>query len=183
MALQDRWRWDLKYRGGLAPQQPDPDVVNALNVIMAMGGGEPPIALDFACGAGRHLGVLAAAGFDCEGFDISPEGLAVARAHGRGVARRISLVAADLEEFTIPPERYGLVLVCDYLARGRYDAIARAVAPGGWLLIVGFLAGHPTQKPHWTHQPGEIPAAFAGFQPAISREEQGRIVFAARRIS
>jgi SAM-dependent methyltransferase len=41
----------------------------------------PRTALDFACGTGRVLGFLAWRGLDVTGVDISPDMLAVARAH------------------------------------------------------------------------------------------------------
>lgn len=97
------------------------------------------VVIDAACGAGRHLAALRAAGLPAVGFDLSPDLLAVARerpAVAGGLAR------GDLRR---PPfvEAAGSVL-CLFTAFGYFDddanaaclaELGRMVADDGWLVL------------------------------------------------
>jgi SAM-dependent methyltransferase len=99
----------------------------------------PGPVLDAACGNGRHLAALRAAGLTAAGFDYSPALLAVARSRPQAVGR---LARGDLRR---PPFAggWGAVLLL-FTAFGYFDdtanaaclaALARLLAPGGWLLL------------------------------------------------
>jgi len=103
---------------------------------------EPGRALDLACGEGRNAVWLAERGWQVTGVDFSDVGLAGARrlAADRGV--EADWLEADLREYVPEEAAYDLVTVlylqlpgderCTVLERA-----ARAVAPGGTLLVVG----------------------------------------------
>ena len=96
--------------------------------------------LDVGCGGGRHLQALRAAGLPAFGFDLSPHLLAQARARPTVTG---GLTRADMR---LPPLADGscAAVVLLFTAFGYFDdesnaacfaALARLVAPGGWLLL------------------------------------------------
>lgn len=101
----------------------------------------PGSAVDLACGEGRNAIWLATQGWRVTGVDFSVVGLDKGRslAADRGV--EVDWVAADVTTWSTP-RTVDLVIVF-YLhlpAAGRRSALgtaARAVAPGGTLLVVG----------------------------------------------
>ena len=112
-------------------------------------------ALDLACGSGRHLRHLAAAGMKVTGVDRDEAAVAPLR----GMAE---ILVADIEGKTWPLEgrTFNLVLVTNYLWRPLLPHIVAAVAPGGWLVYETFADGQQTigrpARPDFLLQPGEL---------------------------
>lgn len=119
--------------------------------------------LDVACGNGRHMQWFADRGHPATGVDRSPEAIEAAAAFG-------SVVAADIEAGPWPFEgqRFGAVVVTNYLWRPRLPDIVGAVALGGVLLYETFAAGNESvgkpSRPDFLLQPGELLAACAGLR-------------------
>ena len=101
--------------------------------------------LDVGCGTGAHLPGFVAAGLEVTGVDPSPQMLAFAARRAPGV----ELVEGALPELDLGPDRrfdaiVSLFSVIGYLvedgalARG-VAALARHLAPGGCLLVEGWL--------------------------------------------
>lgn len=101
--------------------------------------------LDGACGTGRVLLPLAAAGYSLTGVDISEEMLAIARSRIEGgpLAERVELVRADLRNLGLG-RSYGLALLAlgsfHHLhtvgeQRSALQRLAVHLAPGGLLVI------------------------------------------------
>jgi SAM-dependent methyltransferase len=114
--------------------------------------------LDVACGHGRHVSWLAAAGHRVTAVDRDPALLAPL-ARLPNVERT---VVADLEAapWPLPDERFDAVLVTNYLWRALFPALLGAVAPGGLLVYETFGAaqaalGRP-RRPDFLLQPGEL---------------------------
>jgi len=120
-------------------------------------------ALDLACGSGRHLRWLAAAGFKVTGVDRNAEALAGLQGLGE-------LIEADVENgpWPLPGRRFGVVLVTNYLWRPLLPAIVDSVADGGWLIYETFADGQQTlgrpSRPEFLLQPGELLQACAELQ-------------------
>lgn len=102
--------------------------------------------LEVGCGAGRHLLQLAKAfpGARCVGSEIDPFGLAAARAAiaAAGVADRVTFAAGDLAT-AVPAGGFDAVVMIEVLheiapgaRQGVIDGCARALARGGWLVII-----------------------------------------------
>lgn len=99
----------------------------------------PGPVVDAACGGGRHLQALRAAGLAAVGFDLSPDLLASARTRPPCRGR---LARGDLRA---PPLAGGCgAVLCLFTAFGYFDdagnvaclsALAGLVAPGGWVLL------------------------------------------------
>ncbi len=105
-------------------------------------------ALDIACGSGRHLPVLATAGWTAVGVDFSRE--AVRRSAIRSPGAR--LVVADAAGLPFRPRSFALVVLSRFLDRAQLPRITDLLEPGGVLLIETFLEeeyhakGHPSLR-------------------------------------
>lgn len=132
----DAARWDARYSTDDLVWKAEPNRFLAPMIE----GLEPGRALDLACGEGRNAVWLATQGWEVTGVDFSAVGLdkAARLAADRGV--RGTWVCADVVAW-VPPTDYDLVVIF-YLqlpaeARRRVVATAaRAVAPGGTLLVI-----------------------------------------------
>ncbi len=102
---------------------------------------DPGRALDLACGEGRNAVWLAGRGWQVTGVDFSE--VALEKARGLAAARGVQAkwVLADLGAYAPDPRAFDLVLIF-YLQvpaaqrQAIVRAAARAVAPGGLLLLV-----------------------------------------------
>jgi SAM-dependent methyltransferase len=121
------------------------------------------IALDVACGAGRHLRWLHHNGHPVVGVDHSPQALASSEGLGE-------LHCADIENgpWPLAGRQFGLVVVTNYLWRPLLPTIAASVALGGALVYETFAHGNETvgrpSRPDFLLQPGELLQAFAGMR-------------------
>lgn len=124
-------------------------------------------ALDMACGGGRNTLWLAELGWTVDAWDLSDAGLEILRAalaERPALAPRVQVSQADLEapDFTLPRERWDLVVVSLFLHRPLFPHLAAAVKPGGCLFYSIYLdAGRGAKhRPAHKLQPGELAAAF-----------------------
>ena len=136
MSTMDQHGWDERYGAGelvwgAGPNRFLVDEVTDLR---------PGTALDVACGEGRNAIWLASVGWQVVGVDFSPVGLEKARRLATQQGVTVDWVQADLTTWE-PPCTYDLVAVMYlHLPRDlRHNVLARmarAVAPGGTLLVV-----------------------------------------------
>jgi SAM-dependent methyltransferase len=150
------------------------------------------LALDVACGRGRHALALAAAGLRVHAVDRDAGALEVLRGEATRLDLSITREVRDLE--TDPPPdlgdaRYDAIVVMHYLHRPLFPALLRALAPGGVLLYETFTTaqaarGTPT-NPAFLLRPGELPTLAGPLRVLDAREGEfeGRCVasIAARR--
>lgn len=116
-------------------------------------------ALAVADGEGRNGVWLAEQGLDVTSVDISAVGLAKARklAEKRGVA--LTTVQADLAEYAWPEQAFDLVVAIFIqfadppLRRAIFRGMARALIPGGVLILEGY---RPEQLGHGTGGPRQL---------------------------
>ncbi len=135
------------------------------------------LALDVACGRGRHALLLASLGFEVRALDRDRQALDRLDADARRLGLRVSVEALDLEagEVDLGGEQHALALVFNYLHRPLFPELARALAPGGLLLCETFTLaqarrGKPT-SPEFLLRPGELRALVAPLR--IEREREG----------
>jgi SAM-dependent methyltransferase len=149
----------------------------------------PGVAVDAACGTGRHARALAARGHEVHGFDVSPGMLDVARSH----LPAAHLEVADVSALAMPDGSADLMV--NTLALAHVEDLgpvlaeaARVLRPGGHLVIsdsrslfVGSrlyplvkqtLDGRVGYLPTWRHGVGEyLRAALAhGFEALACAE-------------
>ncbi|HEY5108535.1 MAG TPA: class I SAM-dependent methyltransferase [Acidimicrobiales bacterium] len=133
----DRHDWDERYGGDDLVWTAQPNRF----LVEQVAGLTPGTAVDLGCGEGRNAVWLAEQGWRVTGVDFSVVGLDKGRrlATDRGV--EVEWVAAAAEEYVPPPEGFDLVAVF-YLQlpqpvrTAALGVAARAVAPGGTLLVV-----------------------------------------------
>ena len=173
MADADRTRWNERYRSEEYNFTPAA-WLQALEPTLR----EHPVgarALDLACGGGRNALYLAELGYSVDAWDISDAGLsiltdALARRAQLGQPLSVQPLQVDLERTPIPPETYDLVLDAHYLERSLFGGLARALRPGGRLIVHTFLntPGGPItsriNNPDFVLQPGELRATFADLE-------------------
>jgi ubiquinone/menaquinone biosynthesis C-methylase UbiE len=135
--------WDEKWRGRLDEHR-HAELTGRPSrfLVSAVEGSEPGRALDLACGAGRHAVWLAERGWQVTAVDFSETALAEARrlAAARNVA--VEWIAADVLAWEPPAHAFELVLllylqVPGHELRAALRRAARALAPGGRLVVVG----------------------------------------------
>lgn len=111
--------------------------------------------LDVACGHGRHMRWFASLGHPVTGIDRSPEAIAAVAALGRAIE-------ADIEHgpWPLPGERFGAVVVTNYLWRPLWPTLLDSLSPGGLLIWETFSVDHATvgrpSRPEFLLQHGEL---------------------------
>ncbi len=161
--------WNERYRAGEQLSQAPAALVEQF-----AGNLTPGLALDLACGPGRHALYLAERGWRVTAVDGSP--FAIENLLERARAKKLDIDArvADLErgEFEIPPDTFDLLVVFRYWQRDLIPAIQRGVRPEGIVIVVALLAGpdQPSGSPTRA-----LPGEFLGVFPAweILRSVEG----------
>jgi SAM-dependent methyltransferase len=125
--------------------------------------------LDLACGEGRH-----ARFFRDKGFEV------VAVDRNRVQVEGIRFVEADLEDgspWPLPGERFGAIVVTNYLHRPLFPQLVRALDEGGVLLYETFMAGNERfgrpSNPDFLLRPGELREAFSALE--VLGFEEGQV--------
>lgn len=119
--------------------------------------------LDLACGSGRHVRLLAAAGLAVTAVDRDGAALAALGAPAEAIE-------ADLEAgpWPLAGRRFDGIVVTNYLWRPLLPRLADALADGGVLIYETFAHGQHTigrpSRPEFLLQPGELLVAFAGLR-------------------
>ncbi len=123
--------------------------------------------LDVACGGGRHAKLFAERGLDVVAVDREPQSIPGAR-----------FVQADLENgspWPFPGERFGGIVVANYLHRPLFPILSRALDGGGVLIYETFMRGNERygrpSNPEFLLRPGELLEAFRELQ--VLAFEQG----------
>jgi SAM-dependent methyltransferase len=134
---------------------------------------EPGRALDLACGEGQNAIWLASRAWKVRGVDYSAVAIAKARARAEREGVEVDFVEADLVRYEPDAAAYDLVLLL-YLhisveeRRNVHARAARAVAPGGTLLLLGHHLRNLTEgvggpsDPSLLYTPDEIVAELNG---------------------
>lgn len=112
--------------------------------------------LDVASGAGRHAKLFVARGLDVVAVDREPHAIP-----------GVNLVRADLEDgspWPFPGQRFGGIVVTNYLHRPLFGRLAAALDEGGVLIYETFMAGNERfgkpSNPSFLLRPGELLQAF-----------------------
>ena len=143
----------------------------------------PGRALDLACGEGQNAIWLGSLGWDVTGVDYSEVAIAKARARAERDGVVVDFVCADLVSYEPRPESFGLVLLL-YLhipleeRRSVLARAARAVAPGGTLLLIGHDRTNVTEGVGGPSDPTILftPDEIAGELPGLELEKAERVL-------
>jgi SAM-dependent methyltransferase len=167
--------WDDRYRSSTAlwSGSPNPHLVAEAAALT------PGTALDVGAGEGADTIWLAGRGWRVTAVDLSAVALSRAASHaaslGPDVAGRIDWLHEDLRSWDPGPARYELVSA-QYMhlpaeaRRALFGRLARAVAPGGTLLIVGH---HPSDLQTTMPRPPMPELFYTGDEIAAELEATG----------
>jgi tellurite methyltransferase len=141
-AAEKRADWEHRQRVSGPPRAPEPSLVEWLDLLPR------GLALDLACGTGRHSLALARAGFKVVAIDYAEPALRTLQSIARAEQLSISPVAADLSDFPLPRARFDTIINTNFLDRALVPWLVDALRPGGALLLDTFLidqaaTGHP----------------------------------------
>jgi len=142
-AEEDKERWNKKYETGtyLFGRDPIPFLKDHVDLL------PKGSVLDLAMGEGRNGVFLATQGFQVTGVDISEVGFKKAKALAAEKGMTLTTVVADLEQYTIPPDTYDVIICTYYLQRDLFPHIAAALKPGGMVLIETYTVDHLQYRP------------------------------------
>jgi 2-polyprenyl-3-methyl-5-hydroxy-6-metoxy-1,4-benzoquinol methylase len=131
--------------------------------------------LDLACGEGRHALRVAQWGAVVTAVDRDEAKIDSARDAAARLGVELDFRVADLTGAWPALGEYDVVMVFNYLDRGRMSDIKAAVAPGGTLLMETYLEWQrqlgwgPTKDEHLL-APGELSGLVAPFEALHGRE-------------
>jgi SAM-dependent methyltransferase len=123
--------------------------------------------LDVASGSGRHARLFARRGLEAVAVDRDDQSIPGVR-----------FVRADLEDGSPWPfagQRFGAIVVTNYLHRPLFAALSAGLADGGVLIYETFMVGNERfgrpSNPNFLLRPGELLEAFRALEPVAF--EQG----------
>jgi len=142
-AEEDKERWNKKYATEtyLFGRDPIPFLKDHVDLL------PQGAVLDLAMGEGRNGVFLATQGFQVTGVDISEAGFKKAQALAAEKGVTLTTVVADLEQYTIPPDTFDVIICTYYLQRNLFPKIAAALKPGGMVLIETYTVDHLQYRP------------------------------------
>ena len=127
--------------------------------------------LDVACGGGRHALFFKRLGFEVVAVDRSPADFPL---------EGIRFVEADLEggkPWPFSGERFGAVVVTNYLHRPLFPRLLESLGEGGVLIYETFMLGNERfgrpSNPDFLLRPGELREAFKELQ--VLGFEEGQV--------
>jgi SAM-dependent methyltransferase len=128
----------------------------------------PGVALDLACGPGRHALYLAECGWSVTAVDKSRVAVDLLRSRAAARGFEIDARLADLEtrEFAIAPAAYDLICDTFYLQRDLFPSIRAGLRGGGIFLGVVHVEepSAPPMRPEFLLRKGELRDEFTGFE-------------------
>lgn len=154
MAQADKVRWDEKYQdNNQIPNEP----IKLVRDYAKLASGTQ--ALDIACGMGRHSKYLANQGFQVDALDIS----SVAIEQLQGIPN-IHAQEVDFDSYTLPKEKYDLIVCTYFLERRLFPQMIDALKPNGIILMETFLHSSENERtasnPAFLLNEGELEATF-----------------------
>jgi SAM-dependent methyltransferase len=125
--------------------------------------------LDLACGAGRHARYFRDRGLEVTAVDRESF-----------VIDEVTFIQADLEDgspWPLAGQRFGGIVVTNYLHRPLFPQLLRALDEGGVLIYETFMAGNERfgrpANPDFLLRPGELREVFSALE--ILGFEEGQV--------
>ena len=176
MSEGDRERWNARYAGADPPREPSSFLASLDGMLPRRGR-----ALDVAGGSGRNALWLARRGLTVTLADVSDVALSTAARHAEALALPLETALVDVETSPLPAGPWDVILCFEFLHRPLFAPFARALAPGGWLVVCHPTSSNLQRHPHPTARyllgDGELPTLVAGLDVASYEEgwsETGR---------
>lgn len=129
------------------------------------------LVLDLACGTGRHARYFADRGHPVLAADLDEAALAAVAGHPRVTVRNVDL---ETGHWPFAGQRFGGIVVANYLHRPHFPWLAGALLPGGALIIETFGEGNERfgrpRNPAFLLAPGELLRAFGDALEVVAYE-------------
>lgn len=183
--LTPREKWNRRYREpGPRPLAAGPSGWLAENRSV-LSERPPGRALDVACGRGRNAVFLAQLGFEVDAVDVSDVAIEALAAAAVDLGLGIDARRMDLEREPLPAERYDVIVQFDYLQRDLFGPLARALRPGGCLIVETFTRAHVEElgnsfDPRYLLHRNELLLAFVGLHLLVRHYREGVVERAGR---
>jgi len=153
MSIEDKNRWNEKYKDDKIPQTPS----ELVSKYSKLANGKN--ALDIACGMGRHSKFLAQEGFSVDALDISD----VAISNLQNIAN-INAKEVDFDTYRLEKNKYDLIVCTYFLERKLFPQMLDALRDRGLILIETFLHHSDNERkssnPAFRLNEGELEATF-----------------------
>jgi SAM-dependent methyltransferase len=141
---EQRTHWDLKYEQGLPSlTEADPFLISAYGQFVDQYFPNAGVALDLACGLGRHALWLASRHWRVSGVDVSDVAIGKLSQAALGLNVKIDLFVGDAAEYKFEPTRFDLVVLFYHLDRSLFPKMVSALKPGGLLICKMSLQWDP----------------------------------------
>lgn len=172
--------WPLMFNRIYASATPNFDTKPNALLMTAIEGRAPGKALDIGMGQGRNAVALALKGWNVTGFDVSAEGLAVAKAAAARAGVVVTAIEDSDERFDPGTNQWDLIAVIygpGSIADSGYVArLHRSLTPGGVVVVESFASDRSAaQRRPVDIDPADLRRAFSAFQilrfedaPAVS---------------
>ena len=135
MSIEDKKRWDDKYKNALLPQ-------NEIEVVKKYAKeAKGNKALDIACGMGRNAKLLAKMGFEVDALDISE----VAIESLKGL-ENIDAQVVDFDAYELKENTYDLIVCTYFLERKLFPQIHKALKVDGVFIMETFMHHKDNEK-------------------------------------
>ena len=148
-----------------ATTSPSPFVVRWLPIVRDHLGPRREL-LELAMGTGRHARTACVHGFHIYGVDRDPDQVKQART---GALKKAHLWVADLELFTLPCDRFDIIICTNYLQRSIWPSLRGSIRSGGFILFETFTLaqlahGTGPRSPEHLLRPGELRSEFRDWE-------------------
>jgi SAM-dependent methyltransferase len=141
---EQKAHWDLKYEQGLPSLvEADPFFISAYGQFVDQYFPNAGVALDLACGLGRHALWLASRHWRVSGVDVSDVAIGKLSQAALGLNVKIDLFVGDAAEYKFEPTRFDLVVLFYHLDRSLFPKMVSALKPGGLLICKMSLQWDP----------------------------------------
>jgi SAM-dependent methyltransferase len=130
-----RAHWDLKYEQGLPSlTEPDPFFVSAYGQFVDQSFPNAGVALDLACGLGRHALWLASRSWQVSGIDVSDVAIGKLSQAALELDVDLAVFVGDAAEYKFEPTRFDLIVLFYHMDRSLFPKMVSALNPGGLLI-------------------------------------------------
>lgn len=132
---EPRAHWNLKFeRGETSLTRPDPFLILAYQRFADHLFPNAGVALDLACGLGRHALWLASRNWQVSAVDISDVAIEKLRLAAIQLNVKLDLCAMDVSDYKFEPMRFDLVVLFYYVDRSLFPKLISSLNRGGLLI-------------------------------------------------
>jgi SAM-dependent methyltransferase len=147
MAERLRLRWNYILTDSVTRQRFMNTAPNAL-LVETVKGRKPGTALDADMGEGRNALYLAQQGWQVTGVDIAEKALAYAQSKAQALGVKLTTVEADMAKYDWGHQKWDLIVLSYAGGRDYASRVAKALKPGGLVVIEAFHNDATPQVPH-----------------------------------